>query len=226
QPRRQQGGGSSAPPRARGARPGAGQGDRRGVRRRREGARRAPVRRRLEALHRARQERPEGPVRRHQRPLRVDQQDRVGGATMSTATGISRRRLLGLGVAGAAGAAAVGAFAGRTLPGGSPPAHTEAAGGAVPFYGRHQAGITTPAQDHLHFVAFDVITEKRGELVELLQEWTAAAARMTQGKSAGPFGPVGGDPQAPPDDTGEALDLPPSQLTLTIGFGPSLFDER
>jgi len=145
---------------------------------------------------------------------------------MSTATGISRRRLLGLGVAGAAGAAAVGAFAGRTLPGGSPPAHTEAAGGAVPFYGRHQAGITTPAQDHLHFVAFDVITEKRGELVELLQEWTAAAARMTQGKSAGPFGPVGGDPQAPPDDTGEALDLPPSQLTLTIGFGPSLFDER
>ncbi|WP_275414799.1 Dyp-type peroxidase domain-containing protein [Plantactinospora mayteni] len=30
-------------------------------------------------------------------------------------------------------------------------------------------------------------------------------------------------PQAPPDDTGEALGLPPSQLTLTIGFGPSLF---
>ena len=30
----------------------------------------------------------------------------------------------------------------------------------------------------------------------------------------------------PPPDTGEALGLPPSQLTLTFGFGPSLFDSR
>ncbi len=38
--------------------------------------------------------------------------------------------------------------------------------------------------------------------------------------------PSRGVPEAPPDDTGEALELPPSGLTLTIGFGPSLFDER
>ena len=31
---------------------------------------------------------------------------------------------------------------------------------------------------------------------------------------------------APPDDTGEALGLPPAGLTLTIGFGASLFDDR
>ena len=32
---------------------------------------------------------------------------------------------------------------------------------AVPFHGEHQAGIVTPAQDRLHFVAFDVITDDR-----------------------------------------------------------------
>ncbi len=79
---------------------------------------------------------------------------------------------------------------------------------AVPFYGTHQAGIVTPAQDRLHFVAFDVITRDRARLVEMLQEWTAAAARMTAGHDAGAFGAVGGEPQAPPDDTGEALGLP------------------
>ena len=35
-------------------------------------------------------------------------------------------------------------------------------------------------QDRLHFAAFDVITDSREELIELLQDWTAAAARMTR----------------------------------------------
>jgi deferrochelatase/peroxidase EfeB len=43
----------------------------------------------------------------------------------------------------------------------------------VPFHGEHQAGIVTPAQDRLHFVAFDVTTKDRDELVELLKDWTA-----------------------------------------------------
>jgi deferrochelatase/peroxidase EfeB len=50
---------------------------------------------------------------------------------------------------------------------------------------------------------------------------------MTQGLSAGPIGPTDGAPLAPPDDTGEAIGLSPGGLTLTFGFGPSLFrDER
>ena len=57
----------------------------------------------------------------------------------------------------------------------------------------------------------------------MLKAWTAAAARMTAGQDAGPIGAVNGMAAAPPDDTGEAIGLPPSQLTLTIGFGPSLF---
>ncbi|WP_214411581.1 iron uptake transporter deferrochelatase/peroxidase subunit [Sphaerisporangium fuscum] len=140
-------------------------------------------------------------------------------------TGINRRKLFGLGAAGVA-AVGAGAFAGRAVLEGPAPAAAASTSDPVAFYGEHQAGIVTPAQDRLHFVSFDVITKKRDELVDLLQEWTAAAARMTQGKDAGTFGAVGGSPEAPPDDTGEALGLPASGLTITIGFGPSLFDER
>jgi len=130
--------------------------------------------------------------------------------------------LAGVGVAGLAGGAAAGATA--VLAADAPPAPgLPAASGAVPFYGEHQAGIVTPAQDRLHFVAFDVITKDRDRLVSLLQDWTAAAARMTAGRDAGPIGAVDGVPEAPPDDTGEALGLPPSGLTLTVGFGPTLF---
>ena len=79
---------------------------------------------------------------------------------------------------------------------------------AVPFTGRHQAGIVTPAQDRLHFVAFDVTTDSRDELVAMLKAWTVAARRMTAGRDAGPVGAVDGEQFAPPDDTGEAIGLP------------------
>ncbi|GAA3106412.1 iron uptake transporter deferrochelatase/peroxidase subunit [Streptosporangium carneum] len=140
---------------------------------------------------------------------------------------ISRRKMFGLGAAGVA-AAGAGVVAVRAGSGGAvaTSASVAATSDAVPFYGEHQAGIVTPAQDRLHFVSFDVTTEKKAELAELLQEWTAAAARMTQGGEAGAFGAVGGIPEAPPDDTGEALGLPASGLTLTVGFGESLFDDR
>jgi deferrochelatase/peroxidase EfeB len=137
---------------------------------------------------------------------------------------VSRRKALAItsvGVAGAVGVAA-GATAILTEGGGTASAAKSAAD-ALEFFGEHQAGIVTPAQDRLHFVAFDVITKDRADLVELLRTWTVAAARMTQGRDAGLIGAVGGIPEAPPDDTGEALGLPASGLTITIGFGPSLF---
>ncbi|MEH0830475.1 Dyp-type peroxidase, partial [Micromonospora sp. CPCC 205714] len=140
-----------------------------------------------------------------------------------TGRGLSRRRAMTLAGVGVAGVAGVAGGAGALLAGGNEASATGSAAGSVPFLGEHQAGITTPAQDRLHFVAFDVVTKDRDRLVAMLQEWTAAAARMTAGKDAGVIGAVGGMPEAPPDDTGEALGLPPSQLTLTVGFGPSLF---
>ncbi|WP_018685071.1 iron uptake transporter deferrochelatase/peroxidase subunit [Actinokineospora enzanensis] len=139
---------------------------------------------------------------------------------------ISRRGLIGLAGAGIA-VAGVGTAAGVLAAGDQPaPAPRADTATPVPFRGDHQAGIITPAQDRMHFVAFDVTTRDRADLIDLLKDWTAAAERMTAGHEATEGGAVGGVAEAPPSDTGEALDLPASALTLTIGFGPSLFDDR
>jgi deferrochelatase/peroxidase EfeB len=97
---------------------------------------------------------------------------------------------------------------------------SEGGTGSVPFHGEHQAGIDTPAQDRLHFAAFDLLSEDPGELRELLRAWTVAAAEATAGEMVGNVNDV---PLAPPDDTGETVGLLPSSLTVTFGFGPSLF---
>jgi deferrochelatase/peroxidase EfeB len=131
---------------------------------------------------------------------------------------ISRRGLLA-GTGAASAALVAGAAAGP----GNAAASTQASGSsAVPFGGTHQAGITTPEQSRMVFATYDVTTGDVSELAALLAEWTHAAARLTTGKLL--KGPSGRS--APPPDTGEALGLPPSQLTLTFGFGPSLFDSR
>ena len=46
---------------------------------------------------------------------------------------------------------------------------------------------------------------------------------MTAGQM---IGDANGVELAPPDDTGETVGLLPSRLTVTFGFGPSLFDRR
>ncbi|WP_333744480.1 iron uptake transporter deferrochelatase/peroxidase subunit [Streptomyces ardesiacus] len=138
----------------------------------------------------------------------------------------SRRALIGWGGAGLAlgAAAAAGGAVAMDRTGGDASPAGGGAGSAVPFHGAHQAGIATPVQDRLHFAAFDVTTEDRAAFVALLKEWTAAARAMTAGHAVGE-GAYGGLPEAPPDDTGEALGLRPSRLTLTLGFGPSLFEK-
>jgi deferrochelatase/peroxidase EfeB len=131
---------------------------------------------------------------------------------------LSRRRFFALAGAGTAGAAAL------ALPGCSSSAAQ--ATDSVPFYGEHQAGIITPVQDRLHFAAFDVTTQKRSDLVDLLKKWTTAAEAMTLGRDIGEFGAMDGPRLAPPEDTGEAYGLHPARLTLTFGFGPDLFQHQ
>ncbi|MFF0491940.1 iron uptake transporter deferrochelatase/peroxidase subunit [Nocardia sp. NPDC003482] len=140
---------------------------------------------------------------------------------MKQTSRFSRRALLGatgasVAVGAAAGAAAgAGVFAMDT----DPPSGDR----IVPFRGPHQAGITTAAQDRLHFAAFDVLTRSRDELIDMLRRWTVAAERMTRGEEAVDGGAYNHGAHRPPADTGEALGLSPASLTLTIGFGPGLF---
>jgi deferrochelatase/peroxidase EfeB len=138
-------------------------------------------------------------------------------------SGPSRRKIMGVGGVGVLAGAAIGA--GLVSVAHADQGDKQKFGGEIPFHGAHQAGIATPVQDRLHFASFDVVTEDRAALVALLREWTIAAEAMTAGRPAG-RGAVGGLPAAPPDDTGEALGLPASRLTLTIGFGPTLFDKN
>lgn len=138
---------------------------------------------------------------------------------------LSRRSVVGLLGAGAlAGAGAATAVTTSIERGRASTAGIPTAAGVVPFYGVHQAGIVTPVQDRLHFAAFDLAsTATRGDLIALLKSWTAAAVSMSRGTDIGPGGAVNGALQKPPSDTGEAQELPASQLTITIGFGTTLF---
>ncbi|HET8603986.1 MAG TPA: iron uptake transporter deferrochelatase/peroxidase subunit [Marmoricola sp.] len=140
-------------------------------------------------------------------------------------TGVARRRLLGTAGAGSlAVAAGAAGFGTARATGQAGPGRAAPAAASFPFHGKHQAGIVTPAQDRLHFASFDVTTGSRRELVALLRAWTDAARAMVRGRPVGAGEPASYD--APPPDTGEALGLPPSGLTLTFGFGPTLFERE
>ena len=56
-----------------------------------------------------------------------------------------------------------------------------------------------------------------------MREWSRAAAEMTAGEMVGDVNDL---ELAPPDDTGETVGLLPSNLTVTFGFGPGLFEKR
>ena len=159
----------------------------------------------------------------NQQPGTAPAGDSPGGGAVPSP---SRRRLLtGAGVAGAGlVAGGLGGYFAHQ-PGTAPAAATAGADSTatVPFYGAHQAGIATPAQDRLAFGSLNVVDgASRSDLRDLLVQWTQAAARMTAGQLVGEVN----EPVAPPVDTGEAVGSPVSRLTVTIGFGPSLFDGR
>ncbi|MBF6301731.1 Dyp-type peroxidase [Nocardia amamiensis] len=122
---------------------------------------------------------------------------------------INRRRLLG---GGAAAAGAAGLGLGTAALTGTRESGMAREVATVPFYGPHQAGIATAPQSHAAFVAFDLKPgTRRDDLVGMLKIWTDDAARLTQGRPA-------------LADTEPGLARRPARLTVTVGFGPAVFE--
>jgi deferrochelatase/peroxidase EfeB len=80
-----------------------------------------------------------------------------------------------------------------------------------PFFGPHQAGVTTAQQGHVYLAAFDLTTTKRADVAAMLKDWTQSAAGLAAG-----LPPEGGE-------GAEFSGIGPARLTVTFGFGPGLF---
>ncbi|MEN9692914.1 MAG: hypothetical protein RLZZ330_558 [Actinomycetota bacterium] len=82
----------------------------------------------------------------------------------------------------------------------------------IPFFGKHQAGIETPIQAKVTFVAFDLTTTNKSAVARLLRLWTSDISLMMAGKPA-------------MADTNSEIAATPARLTVTFGLGYSLFNK-
>jgi deferrochelatase/peroxidase EfeB len=98
----------------------------------------------------------------------------------------------------------------------------EAVRTSEPFWGEHQGGVVTPAQTHTYIAVFDLVAAKRVDVEKLLRQWTDAAAALSEGR---PVEIPGEDDYAAQADPSDVLDLSPSRLTVTFGFGLGLFEK-
>ena len=147
---------------------------------------------------------------------------------MDDAKGLSRRRFLAGsaavgaaavagGVAGGLGAVALGANTPTAQASGTEP-------GYIPFDGPHQSGVVLPSrpQTAAIFVTLDAVVGSKAALATTLAELTSRSRQLTTG-----LAPDAGDPLYPPPESGIlGPTVGPSDLTITVGFGASLFDER
>jgi deferrochelatase/peroxidase EfeB len=130
-------------------------------------------------------------------------------------------------VAGGIAGAATGYAYGGTATGADPAAAANLAVlegrlPAVPFHGKHQAGILPKPKAATAVISFNATAESRAELTELFQTVTDRARFLTAGGTPPPVG-IGG----PSSDSGTlGPTVVPDGLTVTFGVGPTLFDDR
>ncbi|QMT32219.1 iron uptake transporter deferrochelatase/peroxidase subunit [Alysiella filiformis] len=89
-------------------------------------------------------------------------------------------------------------------------------------HGKHQAGITTPHQHFAIIAAFDVMVKDVAELKKIFQIISQRIEFLTQGGEL-----HDSNRQLPPSGSGLlGKTLAPNGLTITVGVGASLFDQR
>ncbi len=148
---------------------------------------------------------------------------------MSESSGISRRGLIAGSGAGAVVGAALG-FAGGRAAADEPVFpqdgdHVDLSRSYDFYTGGHQVGIETPPQRHTVFMSFDLAgSATTQDLQVLLARWSAGIAQLMKGRPVGAVEPT--RPGAVAPDTGEAHELAPASLTVTLGLGPEFFAER
>lgn len=91
------------------------------------------------------------------------------------------------------------------------------------FFSRYQPGIASRQPRHTYFVAFDVTTSNRNELVTLLKAWSQASAEMM---AAPEKFDLKADANQAPASSGAAVGLSNTALSLTFGFGATLFEKE
>jgi deferrochelatase/peroxidase EfeB len=132
----------------------------------------------------------------------------------------TRRGLL----AGAAAFAASPAFSatGQHNVTDAPVAETTSATDRISPYGTHQAGIATPRPANGMVAAFHVLASDPSALERLFRRLTERIVFLTHGGPA-----PEDDPKLPPPDSGILGPfVQPDALTITIGLGASLFEDR
>jgi len=138
-------------------------------------------------------------------------------------TALRRRSFLRGAAVGAAGAAAVAAgVAGAAAATADDSDSATGSGRVIPFHGANQAGILTKPQAFGTFVSFNATVANRAELVDLFQTITTRARFLTAGGTPADLGVA--SPPADSDTLGPVV--PADGLTVTVGVGSSLFDER
>jgi deferrochelatase/peroxidase EfeB len=144
---------------------------------------------------------------------------------MSKDSGAGRRAFL-RGVVGAGALAAATGYVERAAQAAtSAPADItdpDALLAAVPFHGVHQAGILPTAQRAALVAAFDMTAASRSELMDVFRALTGRARFLTAGGTPPPTGQT-----EPPSDSGVLGPVVvPDGLTVTVGVGSTLFDDR
>lgn len=145
---------------------------------------------------------------------------------------IDRRAFLGGGAATVAGLGALGLGACTSSDEPDGPDADRARGGGdhdvvderahLPFRGPHQTGITSGGGSASLAASFTCLAEDRDELRETFRALSETAEQLMAGTP-----PETRDPAFPPTDSGlVGAEPPPSDLTVVVSVGDSLFDDR